>query len=200
MSKEEKKVKKTIATRPTFVPSRRFTREKKSEQLAKILESMRQRCLKLNQGISQAELQFIEEEICHLDAKNSAAEAHVSEFATTNPAAKRRICTKRFLNSLLQELYKTNIRINNERKLVGEKYKDNVQRYDQNINARLIEPSMNLRSNSPVFIEEQQINALMNVGSPRQKQFLSRQVDSEFANQSQAGDLRQSSFFDDVPP
>ncbi|KAA6357122.1 MAG: hypothetical protein EZS28_047351, partial [Streblomastix strix] len=35
---------------------------------------------------------------------------------------------------------------------------------------------------------------------PRQKQFLNRQLDSEFANQSQATDLGQSSVIDDVQP
>ncbi|KAA6394637.1 MAG: hypothetical protein EZS28_009833 [Streblomastix strix] len=40
----------------------------------------------------------------------------------------------------------------------------------------------------------------MNEGSPRQKQFLNRQLDSEFANQQQASELPQSSVFDDIPP
>ncbi|KAA6313233.1 MAG: hypothetical protein EZS28_055791, partial [Streblomastix strix] len=40
----------------------------------------------------------------------------------------------------------------------------------------------------------------MNEGSPRQKQILSKQLDSEFANQEQATDLGQSSFIDDVSP
>ncbi|KAA6392659.1 MAG: hypothetical protein EZS28_011807, partial [Streblomastix strix] len=59
---------------------------------------------------------------------------------------------------------------------------------------------MNLGSRSPVITNEQKLNELMNERSPRQKQFLNRQLDSEFANQSQASDLGQSSVIDDVQP
>ncbi|KAA6380764.1 MAG: hypothetical protein EZS28_023711 [Streblomastix strix] len=58
---------------------------------------------------------------------------------------------------------------------------------------------MNLGSNQPVITPEQQLNEIMNEGSLSQKQILSRQLDSEFANQSQASDLGQSSMMDDLP-
>ncbi|KAA6391798.1 MAG: hypothetical protein EZS28_012674 [Streblomastix strix] len=168
------KVKKAIATRSRIPPVKRFTmrqkqlytedesdsqyaqqmKEKKfryvnyqhvrTVKLVKISQLMKLGDLKLKQGITQTELWSIEQEIHRLEPDISAAEAHAGAFAISNPAARRRICTKGFPNSLLQELYETNIRINLEGKLVGEKYMENVQRYDQNINARLVEPSMNL--------------------------------------------------------
>ncbi|KAA6389636.1 MAG: hypothetical protein EZS28_014839 [Streblomastix strix] len=161
---------------------------------------MRQRGLKLKTEITQKEYQVIEDEIRRMDPSITAAEAHGGVFAISNPAARRRIYTEGFHNSLLQELYETNIRINNEGKLTEEKYMENNQRYDQNINARSVEPAMNLGSKRPVITDVQQLNEIMNEGSPRQKQFLNRQLDSEFANQQQASELPQSSVFDDIPP
>ncbi|KAA6389348.1 MAG: hypothetical protein EZS28_015126 [Streblomastix strix] len=171
----------------------------RTELLAKIPQLMRQSGLKLKKGITQAEQQVIENEIRRMDPSITAAEAHGGVFAISNPAARRRIYTEGFPNSLLQELYETEIRINNEGKLIGEKYMENVQRYDQNINSRLAYASINLGSSQLVIIPEQQLNELMNEGSPRQKQFLNRQLDSEFANQSQATDMGQSSMMDDIP-
>ncbi|KAA6357691.1 MAG: hypothetical protein EZS28_046782, partial [Streblomastix strix] len=139
-------------------------------------------------------------EIRRMDPTITAAEAHAGVFAISNPAARRRIYTEGFPNSLLQDLYETSIRINNEGKLTEEKYMENVQRYDQNINSRLAQASMNLGSNQLVITPEQQLNEQMNEGSQRQKQILSKQLDSEFANQQQATDLGQSSFIDDVQP
>ncbi|KAA6354691.1 MAG: hypothetical protein EZS28_049782, partial [Streblomastix strix] len=172
----------------------------RTAQLSRIPQLMRQRGLKLKTGITQAEQQIIEDEIRRMDPSITAAEAHGGVFAISNKAARRRIYTEGFPNSLLQDLYETNIRINNEGKLTEEKYMDNSQRYDQNINSRLAQASMNLGSNQLVITPEQQLNEQMNEGSPRQKQILSKQLDSEFANQEQATDLGQSSFIDDVSP
>ncbi|KAA6388450.1 MAG: hypothetical protein EZS28_016024 [Streblomastix strix] len=161
---------------------------------------MRQRSLKLKTGITQKEQQVIENEIRRMDPTITAAEAHGGVFAISNQAERKRIYTEGFPNGLLQELYETNIRINNEGKLIGEKYMENSQRYDKNINSRLAQASMNLGSNQLVITPEQQLNEIMNEGSPRQIQFLSRQLDIEFANQQQASELPQSSVFDDIPP
>ncbi|KAA6383167.1 MAG: hypothetical protein EZS28_021307 [Streblomastix strix] len=65
---------------------------------------------------------------------------------------------------------------------------------------RQVEPAKNLGSRRPVITEEQQLNGIINEGSQRQKQILNRQLDSEFANQSQASDLGQSSVLDDIQP
>ncbi|KAA6371195.1 MAG: hypothetical protein EZS28_033277 [Streblomastix strix] len=172
----------------------------RTEQLAKIPQLMRKSGLKLKKGTTQAEQQVIENEIRHIDPSITAVEAHAGVFAISNPVARRRIYTEGFPNSLQQDLYETNIRINNEGKLIEEKYMENNQRWDQNVNARSVEPAMNLGSKRPVITEEQQLNEIMNEGSLRQKQFLSRQLDSEFANQQQASELPQSSVFDDIPP
>ncbi|KAA6396274.1 MAG: hypothetical protein EZS28_008200 [Streblomastix strix] len=116
---------------------------------------MRIRGLKLKTGITLKEQQVIEDEIRRMDPSITAAQAHGGVFAISNPAARRRIYTEEFPNSLLQELYETNIRINNEGKLIGEKYMENSERYDQNINQRQVEPAMNLGSRRPVITDDQ---------------------------------------------
>ncbi|KAA6365632.1 MAG: hypothetical protein EZS28_038841, partial [Streblomastix strix] len=83
---------------------------------------------------------------------------------------KRKIYGEDFPYSLQQELLETNIRINNE------------------------------GSRSLVLLEEQSLNELKNERSPRQKQFINRQLNIDFGNQRQASDLPQSSVFDDIPP
>ncbi|KAA6372065.1 MAG: hypothetical protein EZS28_032407 [Streblomastix strix] len=172
----------------------------RTEKLARIPQLLKQSGRKLKKGMTQAEQQSIVQEIRCLDPTITAAEAHDGLFAIDNPAARRRICTKGFPNSLFQELYESNIRVNEEGKFVGEKYMENVQRYDYNINSRLAQVSMNLGSNQLVITPEQQLNELMYDGSARQKEMLNRQLEQEFQNQNQGGDLGKSSKFDELPP
>ncbi|KAA6397294.1 MAG: hypothetical protein EZS28_007182 [Streblomastix strix] len=73
---------------------------------------MRQRGLKLKTGITQAEKQVIEDEIRHIDPSITAIEAHGSVFAISNLSARRRVYGEGFPNSLLEELYETQIRVN----------------------------------------------------------------------------------------
>ncbi|KAA6377904.1 MAG: hypothetical protein EZS28_026569 [Streblomastix strix] len=116
--KKEKKMKKAIATRRITPQVKELTKKQKqqlsedgndyqyaqhmqenkfrqvnyqrvkTQQLAKIPQTMKQRFLKLKQEISQAELQHIEQEIRSLNPQISAAEAHVGAYAITNPAEK----------------------------------------------------------------------------------------------------------------
>ncbi|KAA6365522.1 MAG: hypothetical protein EZS28_038951 [Streblomastix strix] len=161
---------------------------------------MRQKGLMLKTGITQKEQQVTEDEIRRMDPTITAAEAHGGVFALSDPITRSKIYGGKFSQSLLQDLDETSIRINNEGKLILEKHIDNTQRYTQNINSRIAQGSMNLGSYQPVITPEQQRNELMNEGSPRQKQILSRYLNDEFANQEQATDLGQSSFVDDVQP
>ncbi|KAA6394307.1 MAG: hypothetical protein EZS28_010167 [Streblomastix strix] len=94
----------------------------------------------------------------------------ISTFALTDPVARRKIYGGKFPQCLLQELYEANIRINNEGKLILEKHMENAQRYEQNINARIDQPSMNLGSKSPVITEEEQMDKIMNFRSLQQKE------------------------------
>ncbi|KAA6380763.1 MAG: hypothetical protein EZS28_023710 [Streblomastix strix] len=117
--KKAKKSQKAIATRPILPLIRRSIKEKekqqqvtesdyeyakhmqqkkfrkvnyqrlRTKQLAKIPQLIRQSGLKLKKGITQAEQQVIENEICRTDPSITAAEAHRGVFAIPNPAARR---------------------------------------------------------------------------------------------------------------
>ncbi|KAA6385744.1 MAG: hypothetical protein EZS28_018729 [Streblomastix strix] len=171
--KKAKKSQKAIATRPILPLIRKSIKEKenqqqdpesdyeyakhiqekkfrqvnyqrlRTEQLAKIPELMRQKGLKLKKGITQAEQYVIENEIRRMDTSITAAEAHGGVFAISNPAARRRIYTEGFHKCLLQELYETNIRINNEEYTLAQEKLFEAQR--QQIEADIIS-SVNLNT------------------------------------------------------
>ncbi|KAA6363893.1 MAG: hypothetical protein EZS28_040580 [Streblomastix strix] len=126
--------------------------------------------------------------------------AHLGLIGFIEDIPNRKIYGGDFPYSLQQEFLETNIRINNEGKIKFDNNIDNTKRYTENNNNRLDQPSMNLGSKSPPISEEQQRNELMNEGSQRQKQILSRYLNDEFANQEQVTNLEQSSFIDDVQP
>ncbi|KAA6399241.1 MAG: hypothetical protein EZS28_005229 [Streblomastix strix] len=117
-----------------------------TDQLYMIPQLMKQRDLKIKTGITQKEQQIIEDEIRRMDPTITAAEAHAGVFAISNRAVRRRVYGEGFPNSLLQELYETNIRVNRESMLIEEKYLESNKRCTENINARSVEPSMNLGS------------------------------------------------------
>ncbi|KAA6380945.1 MAG: hypothetical protein EZS28_023528 [Streblomastix strix] len=168
-------------------------------QVAKIPEMLQSRGIKLKRGMSSKEQQKIQQEIIRYDDQISPFEAKLGVLGIIDDTAKRKIYGADFPYSLQQELLETNIRINNEGKLTFDNYIDNTQRYSSNINKGLNEPSMDLGSRSPPITKEQQRNELMNEGSYRQKQSISRQLNDEFANQQQASSLPQSSVFDEPP-
>ncbi|KAA6365281.1 MAG: hypothetical protein EZS28_039192 [Streblomastix strix] len=168
-------------------------------QVAKIPDILKSKGIKLKKGMSSKQQEKIQQEILRYDDQISPFEAKLGVLGLIDDTQKPKIYGGNFPYSLQQDLLETNIRINNEGKLIFDNYIDNTQRYSSNINKGLNEPSMNLGSRSPVFTQEQQLNEMMNEGSQRQKQILSRQLDSEFANQQQATSLPQSSMLDEPP-
>ncbi|KAA6384029.1 MAG: hypothetical protein EZS28_020444 [Streblomastix strix] len=70
-------------------------------------------------------------ELC-INPEVSLYGALTGTFALTDAKARRNIYDPGFSQSLLLDLYQTNIRVNSEGKLVGEKYIENAQRYKQN--------------------------------------------------------------------
>ncbi|KAA6377506.1 MAG: hypothetical protein EZS28_026966, partial [Streblomastix strix] len=168
-------------------------------QVAKIPDILKSKGIKLKRGMTSKQQEKIQQQILSYDDQIAPIEAKFGVLGLIDDTAKRKIYGGDFPYSLQQELLETNIRINNEGRLTFDNYIDNTQRYSSNINKGLDEPSMNLGSRSPVITQEQQLNELMNEGSYRQRQFLSRQLNDEFANQQQATELPQSSVFDEPP-
>ncbi|KAA6364217.1 MAG: hypothetical protein EZS28_040256 [Streblomastix strix] len=168
-------------------------------QVVKIPDILKSRGIKLKKGMNSKQQEKIQQEIIRSDSEITQFEAKLGVLGLIDDTQKRKIYGGDFPYGLQQELLETNIRINNEGRLIFDNYIDNTQRYSSNINKGLNEPSMDLGSRSPVITQEQQLNELMNEGSQRQKQSISRQLDSEFANQQQATSLPQSSVFDEPP-
>ncbi|KAA6366985.1 MAG: hypothetical protein EZS28_037489 [Streblomastix strix] len=168
-------------------------------QVAKIPDMLKSRGIKLKRGMTSKQQEKIQQEILRYDDQISPFEAKLGVLGLIDDTQKPKIYGGNFPYSLQQELLETNIRINNEGRLIFDNYIDNTQRYSSNINKGLDDPSMNLGSRSPVITQEQQLNEQMNEGSYRQRQFISRQLNDEFANQEQATSLGQSSVFDEPP-
>ncbi|KAA6390103.1 MAG: hypothetical protein EZS28_014366, partial [Streblomastix strix] len=157
------------------------------------------RGLKLRKGMTSVDKRNIEDEIMRVDPSIRPVDAMAGVLGLTDHKARRLVYRLGFPNSLLQDLYETDLRVNNEGRLIQEKYVENAGRYEENINARIDQPSMNLGSRRPVVTEEQQLNELLNFGSPRQKEKESQSLNQQFPTESQE-DLGQSSMFQDQPP
>ncbi|KAA6401912.1 MAG: hypothetical protein EZS28_002556 [Streblomastix strix] len=156
------------------------------------------RGLKLRRRISTAEKRAIEDEIMRVDPSIRPVDAMAGVLGLTDHKARRLVYRPGFPNSLLQDLYETDLRVNNEGRLIQEKYVENAGRYEENINARINQSFMDLISCRPVITEEQQLNQLMNFKSPRQKEKESQQLNQEYTTESQE-DLGQCSIFQDYP-
>ncbi|KAA6371639.1 MAG: hypothetical protein EZS28_032834 [Streblomastix strix] len=167
--------------------------------VAKIPDIMLARGLKLRKGMSAVDKRNIEDEIMRVDPTIRPVDAMAGVLGLTDHKARRLVYRPGFPNSLLQDLYETDLRVNNEGRLIQEKYVENAGRYEENINARIDQPSMNLGSHRPVVTEEQQLNEIMNFGSHRQKEKESQSLNQQFPTESQE-DLGQSSMFQDQPP
>ncbi|KAA6360815.1 MAG: hypothetical protein EZS28_043658 [Streblomastix strix] len=141
---------------------------------------------------------IIEQEIRRIDPQLSPYEALIGTFALTDSKARRNMYGQGFPNSLLQHFYETNIIVNNEGKLVETKQMENTWRFEQNINVRLVEPSMNLGSRSPVVTQEEQLNEMLNFGSLQQKVKESKQLEKDYPTDNQE-DLPNSAIYPDIP-
>ncbi|KAA6380146.1 MAG: hypothetical protein EZS28_024328 [Streblomastix strix] len=153
---------------------------------------------KLRRGMTAAQKHAIEEEIIRADPSIRPVDAMAGVFELADHNARRFIYNPGFPNSLLQDLFETEVRINNEGKLIQKKYVESAGSYEENINARIDQYSMKKGRQSPVITEEQQLNQLMNYGSRRQKEKESQQLNLQYTTESQE-DLGQSSMFDQPP-
>ncbi|KAA6387931.1 MAG: hypothetical protein EZS28_016543 [Streblomastix strix] len=154
--------------------------------------------LKQRKRMTDAQKRNIEDEIMRVDPLIRPVDAMAGVLGLTDHKARRLVYNPGFPSSLLQDLYETQLRVNNEGMLKQEKYMENWRRYEENINARIDQPSMNLDSHRPVVTEEQQLNQLLNFGSPRQKKNEVQQLIQLYPSESQE-DLAQSSMFEGQP-
>ncbi|KAA6398810.1 MAG: hypothetical protein EZS28_005665 [Streblomastix strix] len=154
---------------------------------------------KLWKGMSDAEKHAMEQEIIIADSSIRPVDAFAGEYGLKDRKARRIVFGARFPNSLLQDLYETEFRVTREDRLKQEKYVENTGRFEENINVRTDQPSMNLGSRKPIRTEEQQLNDIMNFGNPRQNQKENQQLNLLYPTESQE-DFGQSSIFQNQSP
>ncbi|KAA6376096.1 MAG: hypothetical protein EZS28_028377 [Streblomastix strix] len=142
---------------------------------------------------------IIEKEIIRYSPEISRYKTLVGTFGLISPKTGCQIYHLDFPNSLLEDLYETNIRINNEGRIIQEKYMEIAQRNEENTNPRFDQPSTNLGFTGPLVTEEQQMNELQNSGSQKQKEKESKQLSRNFPSNNQE-DLPDSSIYPDTPP
>ncbi|KAA6364894.1 MAG: hypothetical protein EZS28_039580 [Streblomastix strix] len=125
-------------------------------------------------------LKPIEQELIRRIPNISPYEAKIGTFAMTDAKTRRQIYTDLFPQSLLSDLYETTFGVNEQGRLMEQKYIENVQSYEGNINARLDQPSMNLGFRGPVVTQEEQLNELLNFESQKQKEQVTKQLNIDF--------------------
>ncbi|KAA6384469.1 MAG: hypothetical protein EZS28_020004 [Streblomastix strix] len=131
-------------------------------------------------GMTAEQLKPIQEEVMRRIPDLTAKEAELGISAITNLKDRRQVYSELFPQNLLSDLYETTLRITEEGRLMEQKYIENAQSYQDNINARNNQPSMDLGSRSPVITQENQMNELLNFGSQKQKEKVVKELNEQY--------------------
>ncbi|KAA6359243.1 MAG: hypothetical protein EZS28_045230 [Streblomastix strix] len=166
-------------------------------QVARIPQMLKNQRIILKHHMSARQKQQIINQIRAIDPSITQLEGSAGVIGLTNKTRNREVYGPLFREDLRQEFFENALMLNNEGKLVTQKFIENSQRYNQN--DRLAEPSMQLGSTSPMLSQEQINNEIMNFGSQKQKEKENQRIDDIYGIQTQQ-DLGQSSFFEDQPP
>ncbi|KAA6393517.1 MAG: hypothetical protein EZS28_010953 [Streblomastix strix] len=165
----------------------------------RVPQMLKTKGIKLKKGMSTRQKQQIAAQINAIDPEITPHEALIGVLGLTNKTMNRRVYGPLFGEDLRAEFFENAIMLNNEGKLITEKFVENSQRYDQNPNARLDQPSMQLGRFSPGLSPEYINNEIMYSGSQKQKEKENQRIDDIYDIQTQQ-DLGQSSSFEDQPP
>ncbi|KAA6379390.1 MAG: hypothetical protein EZS28_025085 [Streblomastix strix] len=168
-------------------------------QVAKVPQILKNQRTLLKKHMGAIQKQRIIDKIRTTDPSLTQNEATVGVLGLTNKTMNRQSYGQYFGEELRNEFFENAMMLNNEGKLVTEKFIENSQRYEQNPNARLAEPSMQLGRFSPGLSPEQLNNEIMYSGSYKQKEKENQRIDDIYDIQT-LQDLGQSSSFEDQPP
>ncbi|KAA6381073.1 MAG: hypothetical protein EZS28_023400 [Streblomastix strix] len=166
------------------------------ELVAEIPDIIMSSGLRYKPGMTAQQLKPLEELVMSRIPNITEKEAEIGINAITNLKDRRQVYTELFPQSLLSDLYETKLRVNEQGRLMEEKYIENAQSYDDNINARLDQPSMNLGYRGPVVTQEEQLNELLNFGSQKQKEQVTNELNKEYPTDNQE-DLPDSAIVSD---
>ncbi|KAA6352546.1 MAG: hypothetical protein EZS28_051810, partial [Streblomastix strix] len=168
-------------------------------QVAKIPQILKNQGVKLKKGMGARQKQQIVDQIRAIDPSITQKEGLTGIIGLTNKTKNRQSYGPLFGEDLRAEFFENAMMLNNQGKLITEKFIENSSRYEQNPNARLAEPSMQLGIQAPDISPEQINNIIMYSGSQKQKEKENNRIDDIYDIQTQQ-DLGQSSSFEDQPP
>ncbi|KAA6364895.1 MAG: hypothetical protein EZS28_039578 [Streblomastix strix] len=167
-------------------------------QVAKIPDILKNQGIFLKRRMSARQKQQIINQVRAIDPSITQKEGSAGVIGLTNKTKNREVYGPLFDEDLRNEFFENALMLNNEGKLVTQKFIENSQRYEQNINPRLAEPFMQQGSQSPHLNPEQINNEIMHFGSYKQKEKENQRIDDIYDIQSQ-NEYGQSSFFEDQP-
>ncbi|KAA6403391.1 MAG: hypothetical protein EZS28_001073 [Streblomastix strix] len=168
-------------------------------QVAKVPQILKNQGTLIKKHMSVIQKQRIIDKIRTTDPSITQKEATVGLLDLTNKTMNRQAYDQYFGEDLRSEFLENAMMLNNEEKLVTEKFIENSQRYEYNPNTKFAEPSMQLERFSPGLSPEQINNEIMYSGSNKQKEKENQRKNDIYGIQTQS-DLGQSSSFEDQPP
>ncbi|KAA6361101.1 MAG: hypothetical protein EZS28_043372 [Streblomastix strix] len=134
-------------------------------QVAKIPDILKNQGIILKRRMSALQKQQIINQVRAIDPSITQKEGAAGVIGLTNKTRNREVYGPLFDEDLRNEFFENALMLNNEGKLVTQKFIENSQRYEQNINHRLAEPSMQTASQSPQISPEQINNEIMHFGT-----------------------------------
>ncbi|KAA6379399.1 MAG: hypothetical protein EZS28_025076 [Streblomastix strix] len=165
-------------------------------QVSRIPDILKSQGILLKRRMTARQKQQIVNQIQAIDPSITQKQGAAGVIGLTNKTRNREVYGPLFEEDLRQEFFENTLMLNNEGKLITQKFIENSQRYNQN--DRLAEPSMQLGSQSPVLSPEQFNNDIMHFGSQKQKEKENKRIDDIYGIQTQ-DEYGQSSFFEDQP-
>ncbi|KAA6390083.1 MAG: hypothetical protein EZS28_014389 [Streblomastix strix] len=169
------------------------------KKVSRIPQMLKNEGILLKKRMSAAQKQQIINKFRAIDPSITQLEGAAGVIGLTTKTRNREIYGPLFDEDFRQEFFENAIMLNNEGKLVIQKFVENSQRYEQNPNARLADPSVQLGNSSPRLSPEQINNDIMHFGSQKQKEKENQRIDDIYGIQTQ-DEYGQSSMFEDQPP
>ncbi|KAA6385379.1 MAG: hypothetical protein EZS28_019094 [Streblomastix strix] len=168
-------------------------------QVARIPQILKNERITLKKVIGAKQKQYFVDQIRAADQSITQKEGAAGVIGLTNKAKNRLVYDPLFSEDLRSEFFENDVMLNNEGKVVTEKFIENYQRYDQNPNVRFAEPSMQLGSLTLQISPEQINNIIMYSGSQKQKENENQRRNDEYNIQTQ-DEYGKCSMIEDQPP
>ncbi|KAA6381952.1 MAG: hypothetical protein EZS28_022523 [Streblomastix strix] len=119
------------------------------KKVSRIPDMLKNEGILLKKRMNARQKQQVIDQVRTIDPTITQKEGAAGVIGLTNRTRNREVYGPMFDEDLRSEFFKNAVMLNYEGKLVTQKFIENSQRYEQNINARLADPSMQQGSQSP---------------------------------------------------